>query len=131
MRGAHRQKALLVERTQHGVAVRVEDHRRFAQGFAAIVAGPLCFFNQLAAMEADRKVAILESMPGEQQHDALLYPHPAVGNQLLQAREGDRRGRFAADPFGPDLGLGHCDLSFGNLLAPAAGRLERMHRLLP
>ena len=44
----------------------------------------------------------------------------ALGDELLEAGEGDGGGGLAADAFGADLGLGEGDLLLGGLLAPAA-----------
>jgi hypothetical protein len=121
---------------QHTVRIRVEHdrlaaHLRVLREFGGARAGQLLLAQQLAAVVVDGVAGILERVAGEQQDGGLFLADAAVGDQLLQAGERDRRGGLAADALRADLGLGQRDLALGDLLAPAAGRGQHAHRLLP
>src|SRR5712664_1119649 len=70
-------------------------------------------------------------MACKDKHDALLPSDLAQGDELFEAGESDRRGGFAADALGADLGLGKGDLLLGDLLAPTAELVDNRRSLPP
>src|SRR5437879_10580261 len=82
-------------------------------------------------MEIYRVGGILEQVAGEYQDHRFVRLHEALLQQLLQPRKRNRRGGFAANTFGANLGLGLSDFHFADLLARAPRRFEDMNCFLP
>ncbi len=124
---------LRFEGAEDRIGVGVEDDGGLAQGGVEdlIGGGDLCVLfvgEELAAVVVDGVVGVLEGMAGEDEDDALFPADLALGDELLEASEGDGGGGLAADALGADLGLGEGDLLLGDLLAPAAGGAEGTER---
>ncbi len=86
---------------------------------------------KLAAMVLDRVIRILQGVAGKKEHHRGVALDPARSLELLEAGQGHRGGRLAADAFKTDLRLGQSNLGFRHLLAKAAAQLQNPERLAP
>src|SRR5580658_1601070 len=86
---------------------------------------------QIAAVELDGEVRILEDVSGQDEDDGLAGLDKSASAELLKSGERDCRSRFAADAIGANFGFGGGDFDLSNLFDLATGRLEHPQRLLP
>src|ERR1700758_3506889 len=96
----------LIQRSQHGIYIGVENQWRTllrcesASVFFLRAAG-----KQVATVEFQGELGVLQDVPCKNQNDRLIRPHESLQYQFLQACESDGGRRLAADAIRTDLGF--------------------------
>src|SRR5215467_1968606 len=86
---------------------------------------------QLAAVEFERVLRILEHVTGKNQDNHVVWFYKPLPDEFLQTGKGNSRSRFTAHTIRSYLGLGFCNFLFADLFACAARRLQDADRFFP
>src|SRR5262249_46406683 len=118
---------MTLEELKHRLCLGLPRYRRIC----SLGLRPLGWREQFAGMKLQRVLGVLEQMPGEDEHCALVGLHKASATKPVEAGQSYSRSRLTADAFAAQIGFGGGDLSLRHLLAAPAAFTQTPHTSFP